>query len=80
MISSHNPRPFIPLISPTPLLLTVSTCDALTPADLQLAAFNEAREPKELHILPGDHFGTYGGPNFEKNAARQCEFLQKWLL
>ena len=80
ILSTHNPRPFIPLIAPTPLLLTVAVDDTLTPVDLQLAAYNEAREPKQLQLVPGDHFAVYGGPDFERNAAAQTEFLKKWLF
>lgn len=80
LLSTHNPRPFIPLISPTPLLLSVAVDDTLTPPDLQLAAYNEAREPKQLQLLPGDHFAVYSGPYFERNAATQTEFLKKWLF
>jgi hypothetical protein len=29
--------------------------------------------------LPGGHFDAYSGPNFEKNAGRQAEFLKKTL-
>jgi uncharacterized protein len=80
LISTHNPRPFIPLIAPTPLLLTVAVDDTLTPPDLQLASYNEAREPKQLQLVPGDHFAVYGGPGFGMNAATQTEFLKKWLF
>ena len=77
---AHNPRPFIPLIAPTPLLLTVATEDTITPTDLQLAAFNEAREPKQLQLLPGDHFIVYHSPLFERNVSTQTEFLKKWVI
>ena len=80
LLSTHNPRPFIPLIAPTPLLLTVAVDDTLTPSDIQLAAYNEAREPKQLQLVPGDHFAVYSGPIFERNAATQTEFLKKWLF
>lgn len=80
LISTHNPRPFIPLIAPTPLLLTVAVDDTLTPSDLQLAAYNEAREPKQLQFVPGDHFAVYGGTTFARNVATQTEFLKKWLF
>lgn len=66
-------------IAPTPLLMTVAENDVLTPTDLALAAYARALEPKELHILPGGHFDGYSGPNFEKNAGRQVEFLRKTL-
>ena len=62
--------------------MTIATDDTITPTDLQLAAFNEAAggEPKQLQLLPGDHFGLYGGPYFERNASTQTKFLEKWLL
>lgn len=66
-------------ISPTPLLMTVAENDTLTPTDIALEAFSRAREPKELHILPGGHFDGYTGFNFERNAGRQAEFLKRTL-
>ena len=75
----YNPAANIDRISPTPLLMTVAFNDVLTPTDLAIEAFSRAREPKELHILPGGHFDAYSGPGFEKNAGRQLEFLKKTL-
>jgi fermentation-respiration switch protein FrsA (DUF1100 family) len=75
----YHPSANIHRISPTPLLMTVAYNDVLTPTDLAIEAFSRAREPKELHILPGGHFEAYSGPNFEKNAGRQLEFLKKTL-
>jgi fermentation-respiration switch protein FrsA (DUF1100 family) len=80
VLTHHNPGAFIHLISPTPLLLTVFTNDAITPPDIALKAFNDAREPKQLQLLQGGHFDAYHGPTFETNAATQTEFLKKWLL
>lgn len=60
--------------------MTIAADDTITPADIQLAAFNEAREPKQLQILPGEHFSVYGGPYLERNVSTQTQFLQKWLL
>jgi len=77
---SHNPRPFIPYISPTPLLLTITLNDTLTPTEFGLSAFQEAKEPKELQLIPGDHFEVYGGPTFERNVTTQTAFIKKWLL
>jgi hypothetical protein len=54
--------------------------DCYTPADLALGAFNDAREPKQLQLLPGGHFDAYSGDSFERNAATQTEFLKKWLF
>ena len=75
----YEPAAHIHHISPTPLLMTVAEKDHLTPADLALAAFERARQPKELHILKGGHFDGYSGPYFQLNAGRQVEFLKKYL-
>jgi hypothetical protein len=47
---------------------------------MQLAAFNEAREPKQLQMLSGGHYDGFEGTGFQKNATTQTEFLKKWLL
>ncbi|KAG9948829.1 Esterase/lipase, partial [Aureobasidium melanogenum] len=75
----YLPSAHIRHISPTPLLMTVADNDVLTPTDLALEAYSRALEPKRLHILPGGHFEAYSGPNFEKNAKVQTEFLQTYL-
>lgn len=60
--------------------MTVAQNDVLTPTDLALEAYSKAREPKELHMLPGGHFDGYSGSNFEKNAGKQADFLKRYLL
>jgi fermentation-respiration switch protein FrsA (DUF1100 family) len=74
-----DPSAHIHHISPTPLLMTVADNDVLTPTDIALEAYSRAREPKELHIIPGGHFDGYSGSNFEKNSTKQAEFLKKYL-
>lgn len=59
--------------------MTIADNDILTPTDIALETFTRAREPKELHIIPGGHFDGYSGSNFEKNAGRQAQFLQRHL-
>ena len=76
---AYDPSAMIHRISPTPLLLTVAQNDVLTPTDLAIEAYTKAREPKQLHILPGGHFEAYTGPNFEKNVGVQAEFLKCYL-
>jgi fermentation-respiration switch protein FrsA (DUF1100 family) len=66
-------------ISPTPLLMTVAQNDVLTPTDIALEAYSRAREPKQIHIIPGGHFDGYSGPNFERNAGTQAQFLRDHL-
>ena len=78
-LREYTPGAHIHHISPTPLLMTVGENDVLTPTDITLEGYSRALEPNELHILPGGHFDGYAGPNFEKNAGRQVEFLKKTL-
>ena len=54
-----SPRTYLPYISPTPLLLLVAEGDHLVPAELAIAGFDLAHQPKELVILPGGHFDAY---------------------
>ena len=78
MLRSFEPWAHIHHISPTPLLLTVAENDTLCPADIALEGYARAREPKQLHIIPGGHFDAYDR-YFERNAGRQVEFLRSTL-
>ena len=61
----------LPYISPTPLLLAVAEGDHLVPAELAIAAYERAHQPKELVILPGGHFDAYTvGFDVSSGAAR----------
>lgn len=59
MFTEYEPAAHLPYISPTPLLMLPAQNDVLTPTELAIAAFETAREPKKLHILPGGHFDAY---------------------
>lgn len=59
MFSEYEPGTYVPWIAPTPLLMVVAAGDHLTPADLALAAYERALEPKKLVLLPGGHFDAY---------------------
>jgi hypothetical protein len=59
MLSEYEPGSYIARISPTPLLMLVAENDVLTPTELALGAYENAREPKKLVILPGGHFDAY---------------------
>ena len=56
---SYEPGSYAPRISPAPLLMIVATDDDVAFTDLQLGAYAEAREPKELVMVAGDHFVAY---------------------
>lgn len=59
MLGEYEPGGYIGRISSTPLLLVVAREDHLTPAHLAIDAYERAREPKKLVILPGGHFDAY---------------------
>ncbi|TCK21905.1 alpha/beta hydrolase [Pseudonocardia endophytica] len=59
MLSEYEPGAWISRIAPTPLLLLVARNDVLTPTELAIGAYENAREPKKLVILPGGHFDAY---------------------
>jgi len=59
LYAEYEPASIIERISPTPLLMVVAAGDHLTPTDLALEAYQRAREPKRLVLLPGGHFDAY---------------------
>jgi fermentation-respiration switch protein FrsA (DUF1100 family) len=59
MFMEYEPGVYVERISPTPLLMVVAAGDHLTPTDLALEAYQRAREPKRLVLLPGGHFDAY---------------------
>jgi uncharacterized protein len=59
MLMEYEPSAYLERISPTPLLMVVAAGDHLTPSDLALEAYQRAREPKRLVLLPGGHFEAY---------------------
>jgi fermentation-respiration switch protein FrsA (DUF1100 family) len=76
-VQAHEPKTFISRVSPTPILMIVGDQDLCIPSDTQLAMYELAQEPKELHILQGvGHFGVYYGQGFEKTIKIQLEFLK----
>jgi hypothetical protein len=59
MFLEYEPGTYLPWISPTPLLMCVAANDVLTVSDLAIDAFERAREPKKVVIMPGGHFDAY---------------------
>jgi fermentation-respiration switch protein FrsA (DUF1100 family) len=59
MLMEYEPSAYLERISPTPLLMVVAAGDHLTPSDLALEAYQQAREPKKLVLLPDAHFDAY---------------------
>ena len=64
MFRGYEPGLFIPLITPTPLLMVVAPMDRLADGALAAAAYNTAVEPKRIVLVDGGHFAAYTGPGF----------------
>lgn len=56
---AYDVTPYVPRISPTPLLMILADDDTTTPTDLALEAFALAREPKQVVVMPGHHYRVY---------------------
>ena len=76
MLGEYEPGSYIGRISPTPLLMIVARDDHLTPAHLAIDAYERAREPKRLAILPGGHFDAYVNGFDEASAPARDWFVQ----
>jgi fermentation-respiration switch protein FrsA (DUF1100 family) len=55
----YEPGIWISRVSPTPLLMVVARDDKVAIADLALAGYERALEPKRLVLIPGGHFDPY---------------------
>ncbi len=75
MFVDYEPGAYLPLISPTPLLLVVAAGDHLTVADIALAGYERASEPKKLLLLPGGHFEAYVGEAFAVSSTAQRDWF-----
>lgn len=77
-LALSEPQAVIHRISPTPLLMVVPEKDLTIPTTSQIAAFEKAREPKEMVMIKkAGHFDLYSGQPFEENIAAQLAFLQR---
>ena len=76
LLMDYEPGAYVERISPTPLLMVVAALDHLTPTDLALEAYQRAREPKRLVLLPDGHFDAYGKAFDDASGAARDWFLQ----
>jgi fermentation-respiration switch protein FrsA (DUF1100 family) len=79
MFTEYEPGAYLPWISPTPLLMCVAHEDVLTPSELALEAYERAREPKRLVLLPGGHFDAYVN-GFDSSSAAASDWFSQHLL
>ncbi len=74
----YEPGPWLPRVSPTPILLVVAMADTMTVTDLALAAYERALEPKKLVTIPGGHFDPYLS-QFETSSAAAVDWFRTHL-
>jgi fermentation-respiration switch protein FrsA (DUF1100 family) len=79
MLGEYNPVDYIAQISPTPLLMLPARNDVLCPSAFAIDAYEKAREPKRLQILPGGHFDAYV-KGFEASSRPALDWLRKHLV
>ena len=75
----YEPGTYLPWVSPTPLLMVVAAGDHLTVSDLAIDAYERAREPKRLELLPGGHFDAYNA-DFERSSGAAPDWFVTHLL
>lgn len=79
MLGEYVPADFVEYISPTPLLLLPAVNDVLTPTDLAIGAYERARAPKRIEILPGGHFDIYT-KGFEQSSSLARDWFVEHLV
>jgi uncharacterized protein len=75
----YEPGTWISRVSPTPLLLIVGLHDTITIADLALAAYEQALQPKKLVTIVGDHFDPYLD-RFAESSGAACSWFTDHLI
>ncbi len=76
----YEPGKYLPLISPTPLLMVLAPNDRLAAGEIATAAYETAARPKKIQIVPGGHFDAYTGPGFEVSSGSARDWLVEHLL
>ena len=74
----YEPGPWLPRVSPTPILLVVAMADTMTVTDLALAAYERALQPKKLVTIPGGHFDPYLS-QFETSSTAAVDWFKTHL-
>ncbi|BBZ39413.1 alpha/beta hydrolase [Mycobacterium conspicuum] len=74
----YEPGTFIERVSPTPLLMIVGLYDTVTIADLALAGYERALQPKRLVTIAGGHFDPYLG-RFGEASSAACSWFTEHL-
>jgi pimeloyl-ACP methyl ester carboxylesterase len=79
LFRGYEPGFYLPLISPTPLLMVVAPHDRLAAGEWACAAFETAAHPKKLVLVPGGHFDAYRGEGFQITSAAARDWFVEHL-
>jgi uncharacterized protein len=74
----YEPGTWISRVSPTPLMMIVGLGDAITLADIALAAYEQALQPKRLVTIAGGHFDPYLD-RFDESSSAACAWFAEHL-
>ncbi len=79
-VIEFNPESVIHQIAPRPLLMIATIgYDMIHPIEQVLEAYEKAREPKRLALLPYDQTGLYEDPGLAEAMAESIAWFQKYL-
>lgn len=78
MMMEFEPGDYVSRISPTPLLMVLADKDTRCLTDLQLDAYNRAREPKQLVLIHGGHYDAYVR-QFATASTATCDWFTRHL-
>jgi fermentation-respiration switch protein FrsA (DUF1100 family) len=73
-----EPGLYLPLISPTPLLMIVAEDDRENFTQSQMHAYETAGQPKRLVITKGNHFDIHFGQPFEQMSREIVDWCLRW--
>ena len=79
MAMEYEPGVYVGRVSPTPLLMIVEAGDTLAGSDIALDAYERARAPKRLELLPGGHFDVYVA-HFDRSSAAARDWFVQHLM
>ncbi|HEX4109341.1 MAG TPA: alpha/beta hydrolase [Solirubrobacteraceae bacterium] len=80
LFRGYEPGAYVPLISPTPLLMVVAPLDRLAPGEWACAAYETAAHPKKLVLVDGGHFDAYTGEGFKITSTAARDWFVEHLL
>jgi fermentation-respiration switch protein FrsA (DUF1100 family) len=80
LLRSHEAGIYLPLISPTPLLMIVAPQDRLAAGEWATAAYETAAHPKKLVLTAGGHFDPYEGEGFKHTSEVAADWFTEHLL